>query len=134
MRLFIGGFSQGKLSYVLQKCEKPFVVIDGDETESLHAMEIQENSLVWNHFHLFVRSKLYQHEDWESEDIIREANGVCESYLQCSIICDEVGNGIVPIDAFERKYREMVGRVCCILAQQAESVERIHCGLGIKLK
>ena len=50
------------------------------------------------------------------------------------LIMDEVGCGIVPLDAFERQYREVVGRVGCRLAQEASHVERIVCGLGQVLK
>lgn len=27
------------------------------------------------------------------------------------IVCDEIGCGLVPVDAFEREYREAVGRI-----------------------
>lgn len=49
-------------------------------------------------------------------------------------ICDEVGNGIVPMEKSERDYRECVGRVLCILAKEADTVERIHCGIGQMIK
>lgn len=32
------------------------------------------------------------------------------------LVSDEVGSGIVPIDAFEREFREKNGRVNCYLA------------------
>ena len=35
------------------------------------------------------------------------------------LICDEVGCGLVPVDAFEREYRETVGRICTALANRA---------------
>lgn len=49
-------------------------------------------------------------------------------------ICDEVGNGIVPVEKEERDYRECVGRVLCVLAEKAERVERVHCGISQKIK
>lgn len=49
-------------------------------------------------------------------------------------ICDEVGNGIVPIEKSERDYRECVGRVLCVLAKEADRVERVHCGIGQVIK
>ena len=56
------------------------------------------------------------------------------SYEDFIIICDEIGNGIVPIDPFEREYRERVGRILVQLAKRAEEVERIICGIGQKIK
>ena len=50
------------------------------------------------------------------------------------VICDELGCGVVPVDPFDREWREATGRVCCMLAKQAESVERVLCGLAQKLK
>lgn len=50
------------------------------------------------------------------------------------VICDELGNGIVPIKKQERIWREQTGRLMIELAKQAERVERILCGLGQRLK
>ena len=46
----------------------------------------------------------------------------------------EVGSGIVPLDAFEREWREAVGRACSALALEAESVIRLVCGIPVVLK
>ena len=53
---------------------------------------------------------------------------------ECILICDEVGNGIVPMDPFERRYREEVGRILIKVAQRASRVERVTCGLGQRIK
>ncbi len=50
------------------------------------------------------------------------------------IICNEVGYGIVPMDKADRIYRETVGRCLCRLAAHSTSVEKIICGLGMKIK
>ncbi len=50
------------------------------------------------------------------------------------VICDEVGCGVVPVDREERAWRELVGRICCELAEQAQAVYRVQCGLGVRLK
>ena len=52
----------------------------------------------------------------------------------CIFICDEIGNGIVPMEKQEREYRERVGRLLIRLAGEAETVERIICGIGQKIK
>ena len=38
----------------------------------------------------------------------------------------EVGYGLVPVDAFERQYREAVGRICTNLAACADRVDRVQ--------
>ena len=50
------------------------------------------------------------------------------------VVCCEVGMGVVPVDAAERAWRELVGRTCCTLAAQATQVVRMVCGIPVKLK
>ena len=51
------------------------------------------------------------------------------------VIADEIGNGIVPLDAFEREYREQTGRAEILLAKKkADEVVRVICGIGQKIK
>ena len=50
------------------------------------------------------------------------------------IVCDEVGYGVVPTDAFERQYREAVGRICIELAKKSKRVVRVICGIGTVIK
>lgn len=57
-----------------------------------------------------------------------------EAHPEGVIICDEVGCGITPLDRADREWRERVGRVCCALAQRAEAVYRVQCGLEVRLK
>ncbi len=50
------------------------------------------------------------------------------------VICTEVGGGIVPIDREERRFREQAGRLSVLLAQRAQTVVRVWCGLPQVLK
>lgn len=50
------------------------------------------------------------------------------------VICNEVGSGVIPIDHRERQAREQTGRLCIRLAQQAERVVRLVCGIPTVLK
>ena len=75
------------------------------------------------------------------EQLLQEGKPAEEIVLQyykehpdCIFICDEIGNGIVPMEKQEREYRERVGRLLIRLAGEAETVERIICGIGQKIK
>ena len=57
-----------------------------------------------------------------------------EAHPDGVIICDEVGCGVTPLDRADRAWRERVGRICCALAQKADTVYRVHCGLEVRLK
>ena len=126
MELYIGGTGQGKLHYVQNKKNLDYgAVADGavcDEQQLLQAAII-------NQFHLYLRRLLQEHGDVEA--CLRS---LLAENASAVLIMDEVGCGIVPLDAFERQYREVVGRVGCRLAQEASHVERIVCGLGQVLK
>lgn len=46
----------------------------------------------------------------------------------------EVGGGIVPPDPEERRSRERAGRLACLLAERAEAVVRVFCGIPRVIK
>ena len=50
------------------------------------------------------------------------------------VICNEVGLGVVPFDTRDRAWRERVGRTCALLAERAEQVVRLVCGIPVHLK
>jgi adenosyl cobinamide kinase/adenosyl cobinamide phosphate guanylyltransferase len=128
MKLVIGGYSQGKLHAVLQKIKKEdYIVFDG-----VIPTEKERNKIIiLNHFHRFVRERMQQNGKPE-EEIIEFLN----QNRECSIIIisDEIGNGIVPTDAFEREYRERTGRILVELASRADEVVRILCGIEQRIK
>lgn len=127
MKLVIGGYAQGKLQYVLQKYQlKEDAVWDASLPEE---KEMLVGTTVINHFHQWVKNSLSDGGCPEAE--VELFVNRCKD---CIIICDEIGNGIVPMEAFEREYRERTGRILIQLAQKAEEVERVICGIGQKIK
>jgi len=50
------------------------------------------------------------------------------------IICNEVGSGIIPISEDDRYWREATGRLCNALAQRANRVVRVICGIPLTIK
>lgn len=127
MELYIGGCSQGKLNYVLKKTGiSEEMVLDAEE---ITGRNIKREVLIINHFHLLVKNILKDGRN--PEDIINE---ISEENPELIIICDDVGNGIIPVEAAEREYRERLGRILCGLAEKAVKVERIICGIGQRIK
>lgn len=132
MKLVIGGYAQGKLNWVLQGREEScFMVLDGrlpDEKE-LREVVLQGKTVIVNHFHKWVREAVLRgvNPEKQMEDFISNVS-------DCIVISDEVGNGIVPIDALDREYREQTGRILIKLANGADEVVRVICGIGQKIK
>ena len=127
MKLVIGGYAQGKLNYVQGKYNvDEIMVYDGEIPEKI---EEEKGTVVINHFHNWLKTKI-AYGGCPEKEILE----FVEKYPNCVIISDEVGNGIVPIEAFEREYRERTGRILVELAKRAEEVERVICGIGQKIK
>ena len=50
------------------------------------------------------------------------------------VICCEVGSGVIPVDRAVRLGRESTGRLCVLLAQRADTVVRMVCGIPTAIK
>lgn len=50
------------------------------------------------------------------------------------LIIQDVSQGVVPLDAQERAFREMNGRLMIYLAEQADEAVRVFCGMGRSIK
>ncbi|MBQ7216935.1 MAG: bifunctional adenosylcobinamide kinase/adenosylcobinamide-phosphate guanylyltransferase [Synergistaceae bacterium] len=125
MHLILGGRYQGKLSYA-NKLYTNFPAVYDLERE--HPESINTPGLIMN-MHLGVRRLLAEgtepYEFFGSRlDILRES----------VIIVEEICGGIVPADEFLRRWRDETGRICQLLASEAEIVDRVFAGLAVRLK
>lgn len=127
MKLVIGGYAQGKLNYVLQKYSIQSNLIW--ESELPDRKGPVDKTVIVNHFHEWMKKEIAKGRCPEEEIL-----SFVETYPNLIILSDEIGNGIVPVDAFEREYRERTGRILIELAKRAEGVERVICGIGQKIK
>ena len=50
------------------------------------------------------------------------------------VLAVETGAGVVPVDRMERENREKAGRLACLLADRADTVVRMCCGIPEVLK
>ena len=108
MKLYIGGAYQGQ-----------------------EALAVQENpgAEIIFAFHEEVRRAIASGEDPRSF-----AARICSQKPDAVIVANEVGAGIVPIDAGERAFREAAGRALCVIAQSSDTVVRVVCGIGVCIK
>ena len=124
MRMIIGGAFQGKMEYA----QKEYPGIRWVDGAACSEEELLQCEGVY-HFHLYIRKSMEKYEEMRlfADRIIRENP-------QIVIITDEIGYVLVPIDAFERRYREETGRICTRLAAFSERVDRVVCGIGLPIK
>lgn len=57
-----------------------------------------------------------------------------EDLRACVLIGTEVGSGVVPTDPMERRWRDETGLLYQMLAREAAIVDRVWCGLALRLK
>ena len=62
------------------------------------------------------------------------ARALLRDHPSAVVVADEVGCGLVPVDPDARRWREAMGRACCVLAEGSEAVIRVVCGLGVRIK
>ena len=126
MRLVIGGAYQGKKDWVMEHwAVKEEALADG----AIWDGRTPRHPAAMNHFHLLVRRWMESGAEPEKETEV-----LLRDNPEIVIITDEIGSGIVPLDPAERQYREVHGRICCLLAAQADEMVRVFCGMGQKIK
>lgn len=124
MEMIIGGAFQGKSSYAKKKYPEIKWESGADANEELL---LQAKGIL--HFEDYIRRELK-----EGRSLEMLAEKLIQKNQELVIVCDEVGYGVVPVDAFDREYRETVGRVCTKLAAASKKVTRIVCGIGMVIK
>lgn len=148
MILITGGAYQGKLEFAKSICKKTVPVIA--EGEKAGFEELEQADII-AHFHLYIRTLMKKNID-EKKNLNEEKNINEENNLKEETEIEEqvkeliqknpdviveitqLGCGVVPMEAFDRSYREKVGRISCMLAKQAEQVWTVNAGIGMRLK
>lgn len=108
MKLYIGGAWQGQEALAREENPGAPLLID---------------------FHEAVREAARRGEDPQAF-----ARDICARQPEAVVVANEVGAGVVPVAAEERAFREAVGRALCVIAQEAEQVTRVVCGIGVRIK
>lgn len=129
MDFIIGGSHQGKRKYIQEHYVYKSVFEGADSSiEELGCAEAVFD------VHILIRRLLK--EGMSPDAVTEQIAKICAKVISA----DEIGYGLVPVDKFERMYREAVGRQCCQIAARADTVVRIVCGIpnvikrtGIKL-
>jgi adenosyl cobinamide kinase/adenosyl cobinamide phosphate guanylyltransferase len=128
MVLIIGGAYQGKLDYAKEEygltdedvftCEEGSTAVGFDEK-------------IVDHFERYVLALI------KAGQVPEKAVGMqlrANRYKGRIIICDDISQGVVPMDTTERAWREGVGRTMVKVAKQADKVVRVFCGIPVVLK
>lgn len=124
MKMIIGGAFQGKTVLVREKYPE-ISWVNGTEA----SWDDIKNAQGILGFHEFIRKEMR-----EDKDVSELAENLIKCNPNVILVSDEVGYGVVPMDAFDRAYRETVGRICTKLAAFSCEVTRVVCGIGTVIK
>ena len=103
MELYIGAAGQNKLENIILKHDlMNYKVADGANCSENEFVEAQ----VVNHLHLYIKKHFKVLKTWEGQERFFAALSEKEDKI---LIGDEIGCGIIPLDAGEREYRELYG-------------------------
>lgn len=125
MKFITGGAYSGKRQFAADRFGITARVADGKEctfNEVLTAKCV-------NNYHILVRRLIA-----ENKDPVAFTENLCAENPDITVIMDEVGYGIVPVERTERLWREACGRCGCILAGKSDIVVRLICGIGTAIK
>lgn len=124
MMLVVGGCFQGKTDYAcktfgIDRCESS----DG----AVCPLEELYGTKLLYHFHEYIRRLMEAGQEFDLNRLLKENPDIV-------LVSNELGYGVVPVNRFDREYREKTGRVCCQLARHAWEVHRVVCGIGTVIK
>lgn len=120
MKLYIGGEGHGQDLAAEKETGKKPVLCSPEEALKAEAV---------GQFHLLTKQLLAEGRAPQefAKKLIRENPDVV-------ISSNEIGCGIHPLRQEERVWREETGRALCILAEASETVTRVFCGIGQRIK
>lgn len=126
MTLIFGGAYQGKLDYAC----KNYGIAEKDVYHcDMETMVINFDKKIIAYLDRFVLACIK--EGVNAKECLEDNIDKLKDKI---IICDDISQGVVPVDPTERAWREMTGRCMIYLGQQAEEVIRVFCGIGNKVK
>ncbi|MBR4749410.1 MAG: bifunctional adenosylcobinamide kinase/adenosylcobinamide-phosphate guanylyltransferase [Abditibacteriota bacterium] len=120
MELIIGGRSQGKLQFAL--------TLHGLTPDSAADGELTPKPVIYN-LQSWVRQALAEKRDPEAELL-----AFADRHPDTVFVCDQLGCGVVPAEPENRLWRDVTGRLCCLLAARADRVYRVTAGIGQRIK
>ena len=126
MTLITGPAFQGKLEYSKKHWPESIEnYFDGETCD----YALAKGADVINNYHHLIRRLLDK-----SIDPVAYTDELIRINPCCVVIMNDIGSGVIPIEKKDRVWREAVGRCGCLIAEHADRVIRVMCGIPTALK
>ena len=143
MIFVIGPLFSGKQDYIMQALgwsetdflEKAVRDVQNLAAEAAEAVEIAEAAETDGAAEAAEAAEAVETSHSPLDDLQEKLRSLADRLSQKEVvIATETGCGVIPLDPRERRNREAAGRLSCLLAERAETVVRICCGIPQVLK
>jgi len=104
------------------------ILIIGGAYQGKHEFAEKFNLPIISNLHEIIRELMNSNLDVKTEIMKRIAN------KNIVVVCNEIGCGVIPVEKFEREYRETTGRILCDIAKNANEVYKVEAGIAQKIK
>ena len=140
MIFVIGPLFSGKQDYIMQALgwsetdflEKAVRDVQNLAAEAAEAVEVEEAA---GAVEVAEAAEAVETSHSPLDDLQEKLRSLADRLSQKEVvIATETGCGVIPLDPRERRNREAAGRLSCLLAERAETVVRICCGIPQVLK
>lgn len=121
MILVTGGSYQGKIEFV----KRHFGLSDEDIADAQQPLDVLLSAACIRHIERLADNY---------EECIGTLRRILKERPDIIMVIDEIGCGIIPIEKSERIYRENSGRTGCFIAERADTVIRVVCGIPMVIK
>ena len=128
MHIVFGGLFNGKRQYVKVHL-KPTIVIDSD----IQSLNVSDQIVSIENFPQLVLPYVVYDEVIASDIVFTYIQQIAKSNVVICV-CDDISRGVVPMDATERKTRDILGRLYQQLFIEAKTITRIWYGIPETLK
>ena len=143
MIFVIGPLFSGKQDYIMQALgwsetdflEKAVRDVQNLAAEAAEAVEVEEAAETDGVVGAAEAAESVETSHSPLDDLQEKLRSLADRLSQKEVvIATETGCGVIPLDPQERRNREAAGRLSCLLAERAETVVRICCGIPQVLK
>ena len=124
MELIIGGAYQGKLEYAMET-----LGVTAHYECTLDSRSVDFTIGCITHLERYALNCLRA-----GKSPVEELKACENEWQNCILIADDISQGVVPIDAEMRAWREETGRMLNYLSGRAVHVHRVFLGLGQVIK
>ena len=143
MIFVIGPLFSGKQDYIMQALgwsetdflEKAVRDVQNLAAEAAEAVEVAEAAETDGAAEAAEAAEAVETSHSPLDDLQEKLRSLADRLSQKEVvIATETGCGVIPLDPRERRNREAAGRLSCLLAERAETVVRVCCGIPQVLK